>query len=151
MQVCHLHNKMITPHLLQLFSPSDEKKGVWVASSMSVQTRLFIHFIQALFVYFLDLSLSLLLSFLYFFVCLRLLFLFLGMSFSMSMSFFFLLSGSVFVFVYAFFYIFRDCLCLCLCLCEKLSFSFQTGSDLHTACYINDKGDKVKKFLAKAK
>ena len=41
-----------------------------------------------------------------------------------------------------------DCLCLCLCLCEKLTFSFQTGSDLHTACYINDKGDKVKKFLA---
>ena len=40
MQVCHLRNKTITAHLLQLFSPSDEKKGVWVASSMSVQTRL---------------------------------------------------------------------------------------------------------------
>ena len=48
----------------------------------------------------------------------------------------------------SFLFIFRDCHCLCLCLCKKLSFSFQTGSDLHTACYINDKGDKVKKFLA---
>ena len=71
--------------------------------------------------------------FLIFFHCLCLLFLFLGMSLSLSMCFFF---------------IFMDCLCLCLCLCEKLTFSFQTGSDLHTACYINDKGDKVKKFLA---
>ena len=28
MQVCHLHNKIITAYFPQLFSPSDEKKGV---------------------------------------------------------------------------------------------------------------------------
>ena len=122
MQACHWHNKTITAHLLQLFSPRDEKKGVWVASSMSVQTRLMNHSIHS------------------------------GSLCLFSGSVFVLVSGFLFsscVFVFCFYS--WDCLCLCLCVCEKLSFSFQTGSDLHTACYINDKGDKVKKFVAKAK
>ena len=90
MQVCHWHNKTITAHLLQLFSPRDEKKGVWVASSMSVQTRLMNHSIHSGSLCFFSGSVFVLVSFLSSFL------------FSSTVFVFCFIPGYVFVFVYVF-------------------------------------------------
>ena len=108
MQACHWHNKTITAHLLQLFSPRDEKKGVWVASSMSVQTRLMNHSIHSGSLCLFSGSVFVLVSVFFYFLCL-------------SLSFVFI-PGYVFVFVYVIL-VFIFWVCLFLCLCSSFLFS----------------------------